>query len=91
VKSCCHFVAGLEQHGDLPLDSIRSPDGKYPTGAVEVVYPGVHADVGGDCKPKELGKVQTDSRQLLSQIALHDMYAAALLADARLFFPAHGV
>ncbi|MGL5601301.1 MAG: hypothetical protein ACRDD5_10455 [Silvania sp.] len=91
MKSCCHFVAGLEQHGDLPLDSIRRPDGKYPTGAVEVVYPGVHADIGGDCKPTELGKVQTDSRQLLSQIALHDMFATALLADARLFFPARSV
>ncbi|MFY9996913.1 MAG: DUF2235 domain-containing protein [Leclercia sp.] len=87
VNSCCHFVAGLEQHGDLPLDSIRRPDGKYPTGAVEVVYPGVHADVGGDCKPTELGKVQTDSRQLLSQIALHDMYAAAFDAGAPLSVP----
>jgi len=87
VKSCCHFVAGLEQHGDLPLDSIRRPDGKYPTGAVEVVYPGVHADIGGDCKPTELGKVQTDSRQLLSQIALHDMYAAAFDAGAPLSVP----
>ncbi len=60
----------------LPLDSIRGPDGKYPAGVVEVVYPGVHADVG-DCKPSELGKVQTDARSLLSKIVLHDMYAAA--------------
>ena len=84
LKSCYHFVAGHEQHGDLPLDSIRGPDGKYPAGAVEVVYPGMHADVGGDCKPTELGKVQTDSRSLLSKIVLHDMYAAAFDAGAPL-------
>ncbi|MDN8559111.1 phospholipase effector Tle1 domain-containing protein [Citrobacter werkmanii] len=87
VKSCYHFVAGHEQHGDLPLDSVRGPDGKYPPGAVEVVYPGVHADVGGDCKPTELGKVRVDSRSLLSQIALHDMYAAAFDAGAPLSVP----
>ncbi|MEB5698545.1 DUF2235 domain-containing protein [Klebsiella aerogenes] len=87
LKSCYHFVAGHEQHGDLPLDSIRGPDGKYPAGAVEVVYPGMHADVGGDCKPTELGKVQTDARSLLSKIVLHDMYAAAFDAGAPLSVP----
>ncbi|EPK6498677.1 phospholipase effector Tle1 domain-containing protein [Klebsiella aerogenes] len=87
LKSCYHFVAGHEQHGDLPLDSIRGPDGKYPAGAVEVVYPGMHADVGGDCKPAELGKVQTDARSLLSKIVLHDMYAAAFDAGAPLSVP----
>ncbi|HGY2647136.1 TPA: DUF2235 domain-containing protein, partial [Klebsiella aerogenes] len=87
LKSCYHFVAGHEQHGDLPLDSIRGPDGKYPAGAVEVVYPGMHADVGGDCKPSELGKVQTDARNLLSKIVLHDMYAAAFDAGAPLSVP----
>lgn len=87
VKNCYHFVAGHEQHGDLPLDSIRGADGKYPTGAVEVVYPGVHADVGGDCKPTELGKTRTNSTALLSQIALHDMYAAAFDAGAPLSVP----
>ncbi|WP_196796659.1 T6SS phospholipase effector Tle1-like catalytic domain-containing protein, partial [Klebsiella aerogenes] len=87
LKSCYHFVAGHEQHGDLPLDSIRGPDGKYPAGAVEVVYPGMHVDVGGDCKPSELGKVQTDARSLLSKIVLHDMYAAAFDAGAPLSVP----
>ncbi|EIV2084773.1 T6SS phospholipase effector Tle1-like catalytic domain-containing protein [Klebsiella aerogenes] len=87
LKSCYHFVAGHEQHGDLPLDSIRGPDGKYPAGAMEVVYPGMHADVGGDCKPTELGKVQTDARSLLSKIVLHDMYAAAFDAGAPLSVP----
>ncbi|EPQ5217661.1 phospholipase effector Tle1 domain-containing protein, partial [Klebsiella aerogenes] len=87
LKSCHHFVAGHEQHGDLPLDSIRGPDGKYPAGAVEVVYPGMHADVGGDCKPTELGKVQTDAASLLSKIVLHDMYAAAFDAGAPLSVP----
>ena len=87
LKSCHHFVAGHEQHGDLPLDSIRGPDGKYPAGAVEVVYPGMHADVGGDCKPTELGKVQTDAASLLSKVVLHDMYAAAFDAGAPLSVP----
>ncbi|KLE93652.1 T6SS phospholipase effector Tle1-like catalytic domain-containing protein, partial [Klebsiella aerogenes] len=87
LKSCYHFVAGHEQHGDLPLDSIRGPDGKYPAGAVEVVYPGMHADVGGDCKPTELGKVQIDAASLLSKIVLHDMYAAAFDAGAPLSVP----
>ncbi|MGR7532588.1 T6SS phospholipase effector Tle1-like catalytic domain-containing protein, partial [Klebsiella aerogenes] len=46
-----------------------------------------HADVGGDCKPTELGKVQTDAASLLSKIVLHDMYAAAFDAGAPLSVP----
>ncbi|SAJ12368.1 Uncharacterised protein [Klebsiella aerogenes] len=47
----------------------------------------MHADVGGDCKPTELGKVQTDAASLLSKIVLHDMYAAAFDAGAPLSVP----
>lgn len=47
VKCCQHFVAGFEQRACFPLDSIRNEDGHYPPNTYEVVYPGVHSDIGG--------------------------------------------
>jgi len=47
VKCCRHFVAAFEQRSCFPLDSIRNEDGQYPLNTYEVVYPGVHSDVGG--------------------------------------------
>jgi hypothetical protein len=47
IKNCRHFVAAHEQRLCFPLDSIRYADGRYPAYAREVVYPGMHSDVGG--------------------------------------------
>ncbi|CAN0626796.1 conserved protein of unknown function [Burkholderia multivorans] len=84
VRSCVHAFSIHEQRMSFPLDSIRQGD-SYAGGEVrrEIAYPGVHSDVGGGYGPGEQGKgcdgagMGWDERKL-SQIALHDMYIAAL-------------
>ncbi|WP_289997853.1 T6SS phospholipase effector Tle1-like catalytic domain-containing protein [Photorhabdus laumondii] len=88
VKRCVHLVSTHEQRLSFPMDSIRRSDGTYPTGSTEVIYPGVHSDLGGGYPPGEQGKAigKTDAL-LLSQIALHEMYAAAFEVGAPLKVP----
>ncbi|PQQ29598.1 T6SS phospholipase effector Tle1-like catalytic domain-containing protein [Photorhabdus hindustanensis] len=88
VKRCVHLVSTHEQRLCFPMDSIRRSDGTYPTGSTEVIYPGVHSDLGGGYPPGEQGKAigKTDGL-LLSQIALHEMYAAAFEVGAPLKVP----
>nr|WP_237543803.1 DUF2235 domain-containing protein [Pseudomonas syringae] len=50
------MVAGFEQRSCFPLDSIRNEDGQYPADTYEVVYPGVHSDVGGGYPENDQGK-----------------------------------
>lgn len=88
IKKCVHLVSGHEQRLCFPLDSIRRSNGKYPPYATEVVYPGVHSDIGGGYPPGDQGKANgKDDALLLSQISLHDMYAAAFSAGAPLKVP----
>jgi hypothetical protein len=75
VERCVHYVAAHEVRDSFPLDSIR--DGKhYPPNCFEVVYPGVHTDVGGGYAPGEQTRALED-RDKLSQIPLLHMYRAA--------------
>lgn len=85
IKNCVHLVSAHEQRLCFPLDSICRHDGTYPSYAKEVVYPGMHSDIGGGYPPGDQGKavVEGDS-YLLSQIILHDIYAAALFAGSPL-------
>ncbi|MCP1626809.1 T6SS phospholipase effector Tle1-like catalytic domain-containing protein [Pseudomonas nitroreducens] len=87
VRRCRHFVAAHEQRSCFPLDSLRNEEGEYPTMVEEVVYPGVHSDVGGGYQVGEQGKARGGSKELLSQIVLHDMYAEAFAAGAPLQVP----
>ncbi len=87
VKCCRHFVAGFEQRSCFPLDSIRNEDGKYPANTIEVVYPGVHSDVGGGYPKNDQGKARGGTNELVSQIVLHDLYAEAFAAGAPLQVP----
>ncbi len=92
IRCCRHFIAAHEQRLSFPLDSIRQPkakegvgkgQGSYSPQAKEVVYPGMHSDVGGGYAVKDQGKaIRAELR--LSNIALHDMYAAAFQAGAPL-------
>lgn len=82
IKHCRHFVAAHEQRLCFPLESIRRPDGNYPSYAQEVIYPGMHSDVGGGYPMGDQGKACGGQGDLLSQIALHDMYAAAYAIGA---------
>lgn len=84
VKRCVHQVSVHEQRQCFPLDSVRRADGRYPAYATETIYPGVHSDLGGGYPPGEQGKATGDVGLLLSQIPLHDMYAAAFEAGAPL-------
>ena len=84
VKCCRHFVAGFEQRSCFPLDSIRNENGQYPANTYEVVYPGVHSDVGGGYPENDQGKARGGTDELVSQIVLHDLYAAAFSAGAPL-------
>lgn len=88
IKKCTHLVSSHEQRLCFPLDSICRSDGTYPGYATEVVYPGMHSDIGGGYPPGDQGKANTDSDiYLLSQITLHDMYASAFCAGAPLKVP----
>ena len=87
VKCCRHFVAAFEQRSCFPLDSIRNEDGQYPPNTYEVVYPGVHSDVGGGYPQNDQGKARGGTNELVSQIVLHDMYAEAFAAGAPLQVP----
>ncbi|HCQ8687473.1 TPA: DUF2235 domain-containing protein [Klebsiella oxytoca] len=85
IKNCVHLVSAHEQRLCFPLDSICRHDGTYPSYAREMVYPGMHSDIGGGYPPGDQGKaVGGDDGYLLSQIALHDIYAAAFNAGAPL-------
>jgi hypothetical protein len=92
VKRCLHLVASHEQRLCFPLDSIRREKGGYPANSVEVIYPGVHSDQGGGYPPGDQGKayiagnIEGDGL-LLSQIALHDLYADAFAHGAPLKVP----
>ncbi|RQP23751.1 T6SS phospholipase effector Tle1-like catalytic domain-containing protein [Piscinibacter terrae] len=46
VDRCVHFVAGHEVREKFPSDSIRR-NKDLPANSVELVYPGMHSDVGG--------------------------------------------
>ncbi|VAU64582.1 lipoprotein [Klebsiella pneumoniae] len=88
IKKCVHLVSGHEQRLCFPLDSVRRANGKYPPCAIEVVYPGMHSDIGGGYPPGEQGKGNAEhDGHLLSQIVLHDMYSAAFNCGAPLKVP----
>ena len=81
---CLHLVAAHELRRSFPLDSI-SVDGQLPANSAEIVFPGVHSDVGGGYAPGEQGR-GLDSRgaDLLSRIPLAVMYRAARLSGVPL-------
>lgn len=82
VRRCVHLVAAHEVRGSFPLDTAYGADGE------EVVYPGVHSDVGGGYAPNEQGKGyatppapgSNDDAAKLSQIPLCHMYREAVAA-----------
>ncbi len=88
IKRCAHFVSSHEQRLCFPLDSIRRGSGKYPANSIEVIYPGMHSDVGGGYPPGDQGKANgPDDALILSQIVLHDFYSEAFKCGAPLKTP----
>lgn len=95
IKCCRHFVSAHEQRFCFPLDTIRRPyvwdnkdnkHGYYPKipDIEEVVYPGVHSDIGGGYLVGDQGKAFEDPSMLVSQIVLHDLYLSAFQAGSPL-------
>ncbi|MBG2876483.1 DUF2235 domain-containing protein [Proteus alimentorum] len=95
IKCCRHFVSAHEQRFCFPLDTIRRPyiwdnkdnkHGYYPKlpDIEEVVYPGVHSDIGGGYLVGDQGKAFEDPSMLVSQIVLHDLYLSAFLVGSPL-------
>ncbi|WP_241024570.1 DUF2235 domain-containing protein [Burkholderia sp. Ac-20365] len=82
VEQCVHYIAAHEVRDSFPLDSVR--DGKhYPANVHEVIYPGVHSDVGGGYAPGEQTRALKDEDKL-SQVPLLHMYRAARAAGVPL-------
>jgi len=99
LKRCVHLVSAHEQRASFPLDSIRrrpknaaeerdtTHASSYRDGTQEFIYPGVHSDVGGGYSPKNQGKAKGGTFEILSQVALHHLYAEAFKAGAPLQVP----
>ena len=84
VKKCVHMVAAHEVRGCFPLTSAAAI-----SNSEEIVYPGVHSDIGGGYSPYEQGKSTggNGDNAKLSQIPLADMYRKALLAGVPFLLP----
>ncbi len=84
IKSCLHLVAAHELRRSFPLDSVQVGRTSLDK-CKEIVYPGVHSDVGGGYKPTEQGRgTHARGDDMLSRIPLAHMYRAARLANVPL-------
>ena len=81
VKNCLHLVAGNELRFSFPVDLIRK-DGKLanPNTWKEIVYPGMHSDVGGGYQPNSQSVDNNFAR-----IPLKHMMEAAVSANVKIF------
>lgn len=86
VRRCVHMVAAHEPRGSFPLDLIDHASGDRE----EIVYPGVHSDVGGGYGVAEQGRGQSDADKL-SQVPLLDMYREARKAGVPLDIKGPGI
>lgn len=91
VAQCLHYTAAHEVRESFPLDTVRvaasakAPlPSNYPGTCTEVVYPGMHSNVGGGYAPGEHGRSAAPDAQL-SQVPLLHMYQAALDAGVPLY------
>ena len=86
VKRCAHLVAALEIRGSFPLDSVCQGE-SLPSNCKEIVYPGVHSDVGGGYPPDDQGRARggpAGDPLKISQISLAQMYREARMAGVPL-------
>jgi hypothetical protein len=82
IEQCVHYVAGHEVRACFPLDSVRVRK-SYPANAKEVMYPGVHSDVGGGYAPNAVGVSPTPA-DMIAIIPGVNMYREALNAGVPL-------
>ncbi|MDR0071136.1 DUF2235 domain-containing protein, partial [Acinetobacter sp. 11520] len=55
VQNCSHYIAGNELRFAFPVDVIHKDNKLANSNWKEVVYPGVHSDVGGGYEPGSQG------------------------------------
>lgn len=81
---CVHLVAAHEVRRSFPLDSIAVGQ-IVPPNAEEVVFPGVHSDLGCGYCPREQGRgLDPTGADMLARIPLLYMYKKARLAGVPL-------
>lgn len=85
VKRCVHLVSSHEVRMCFPLDSV-CVNNKLPPNCKEIVYPGVHSDVGGGYPIYDQGRCPTNEDRI-SQITLAHMYREGLMAAVPLAAP----
>lgn len=84
ISRCYHLVAAHENRRSFPLDSIYSSY-SIPANGEEVVFPGVHSDLGGGYGQGVHGKgVDNIRRDQLSRIPLAVMYRDARISGVPL-------
>jgi hypothetical protein len=84
INRCVHLVAAHELRRSFPSDSI-SVGFTMPEKSEEIVFPGVHSDVGGGYVPKEQGKgIDSDGSDMLSRLPLLYMYKQARISGVPL-------
>ncbi|NWO55502.1 T6SS phospholipase effector Tle1-like catalytic domain-containing protein [Chromohalobacter israelensis] len=80
VARCVHLVSAHENRRSFPLDSIYN-DHSIANNGDEIVFPGVHSDIGGGYRPGDQGKgVDNIGRDLLARIPLAVVYREARLS-----------
>ncbi|PHV24086.1 hypothetical protein CSQ92_14510 [Janthinobacterium sp. BJB446] len=83
-SKCLHLVSAHEVRRSFPLDSVAHL-GNIPPNCTEIVFPGVHSDIGGGYLPREQGRgTDPSGGDLMSRITLATMYRAARLAGVPL-------
>ncbi len=81
---CLHLVSAHEIRRSFPLDSVLY-EADLPPNCKEIVFPGVHSDIGGGYAPLEQGRGKhPEGDDLISRIPLATMYRAARLAGVPL-------
>lgn len=81
VKMCVHHIAGNEQRFAFPVDLIHKENGEIANpNWKEIVYPGMHSDVGGGYAP---GSQNVNDNY--ARIPLKDMLEEAVNAGVRMF------
>ena len=80
VQNCSHYIAGNELRFAFPVDVIHKDNKLANSNWKEVVYPGVHSDVGGGYEPGSQGVNDNFAR-----IPLKHMLEDALQAGVKMY------
>lgn len=83
VERCVHYVAAHELRFSFPVDLIQK-SGKLSGNWTEVVYPGVHSDVGGGYGPKGADPDGQGLSNNYARVPMADMMREAVKKGVRM-------